>query len=112
MALWEALVRAHRKALPNGHKNGFSSRALEELESFLCWEPEHQKRDFYRLLLHFSNTSFGINTRETVLPNQLQNGSDSYRDAKIVIEARAETVFRGTGALPKGAIVKKNSFSF
>jgi hypothetical protein len=41
--------------------NGFSSRTI---------------------LLHFSNTLFEISTREAVLPNELQNGSDSYKEAK------------------------------
>lgn len=37
MVFWTALAQAYCEALPNGHKNGFSSGALDELEPFFMW---------------------------------------------------------------------------
>lgn len=48
---------------------------------FLCWERDHKKCGFYQVL-HFTHKTFETNTIETILPNELQNGSGSSREAK------------------------------
>jgi hypothetical protein len=57
IAFWVASASAHCEALPNDHKKGFSSRALQEMESFSCWELEHKNlasTGSYIFLIHHS----------------------------------------------------------
>jgi hypothetical protein len=94
-----APTRTHREALSNGHKNGFSSGALEELEPFFYVERERKKHDFYRLSLHFPNTLFKRNIKKYFAKRIVKRLWPGQR-SQIARGTRNETIFRVTKALP------------
>lgn len=80
-----ALAQVYCEALPNSKKTASCREPSKSWSCLLVGSPSTKTKNVASassniFLLHHSN--FERNTRETVLPNELQNGSGSSREAK------------------------------
>jgi hypothetical protein len=87
MALWTDSALANREALPNSHKNGFSSKARRVV--FLLRDRAPKT---WLLPAPPTFSSYTLRKKNTggLLSNELQNGSGSSREVKELEEPKSK----------------------